>query len=280
MKANLKNALCIACISALFSTCSFAAPKVFTEKGETNMSAAFDGKKDTRWTSSTAIRSNMFITFDFGSEKTVGAMIFDLETSSGDFPNTFDVYAGESADTLEKVNAMSALSDKSAIVYFPKPITARMFKIQATSDKNPNWWSIHEAKFEEQPLENICAKVVTAKGTDSMALAFDDNVDSRWTTKEMMKNGMFVTIDLPAKRNTSKIIVNLGSSPNDFPNKFEIFTGDSADTATDKAEFDVARSANTITITFKEPVDAKAYKFVCLEGSPKYWWTFHEVSFE
>lgn len=280
MKANIKKFLCMACLPAIFSAASFAAPAVSTEKGATDMGAAFDGKNDTRWTSNTAIRSNMFIAFDFSSEKTVGAMVFDLGSSSGDFPDTFDIYAGESADTLKKVDSISSLSEKSAIVSFAKPVTAKVFKIQATSDKNPNWWSIHEAKFEERPLENIGAKAVTAKGSESMAAAFDNNTDSRWTTREMMKNGMFVTIDLPAKRSTSKIVANLGTSVNDFPSKFEIFTGDSAEAATNKAEFDAIKSGNTVTITFKNPIEAKAYKFVCVEGSPQYWWTFHEVVFE
>ena len=75
----------------------------FVGSNSPDMSAAFDGDRNSRWASGTAIRSGMTAIFEFSGPKKISKITADLNTSKGDFPDQYEVLAGNTADSAKSV---------------------------------------------------------------------------------------------------------------------------------------------------------------------------------
>ncbi len=119
--------------------------------GEKTFPLALDGNPDTRFTTGKTITPNDWIAFDFGYVKNVSEIIFDFKKSSNDFPDNFDVYAGNSAKTISLVKPQIEKSKGIVSLKFPKGFNARFIKLVSTQEKN-FYWSIHELNQTESGL--------------------------------------------------------------------------------------------------------------------------------
>lgn len=120
----------------------------FVGSNSPDMSAAFDGDRNSRWASGTAIRSGMTAIFEFSGPKKISKITADLNTSKGDFPDQYEVLAGNTADSAKSVEFTESRSGDTVTISIKNPVAAKFYKIVAKADKNPNWWSIHELSFE------------------------------------------------------------------------------------------------------------------------------------
>ncbi len=120
-----------------------AKTKYLAAWGERTFPMALDLNPDTRFTTNKTIGYNDWIAFDFGYVKNVSEIVFDFKKSSRDFPDNFDVFAGNSAETISTVTPQIEKGKGVISLKFPEGFNARYIKLVSTQEKN-FYWSIHE----------------------------------------------------------------------------------------------------------------------------------------
>jgi len=113
--------------------------------------------------------------------------------------------------------------------------------------------------------------------SDSLALAHDGNMATRWSSLGNMEPGYFVEIDLPRERQVTGLVLNTSPTPMDFPREFIVETA-----GADNEWVEVARGTKKTTlkgittVKFAKPYRCRKILVTLTKGMP-YWWSIYEL---
>ncbi len=108
-----------------------------------DFSSATDGNIYTRWSSNKSITNGMWLGVQLPEAKQITQLMFNIGTSTTDFPGYFKVQAGNDLSQTSDVPFTASRNGSVITVKFEKPIKASAVKIISTV-KSGKWWSIHE----------------------------------------------------------------------------------------------------------------------------------------
>lgn len=134
-----------------------------------------------------------------------------------------------------------------------------------------------DANFAMHRIVFRNAKPLATKNSAMAPFAIDGDLNSRWSTVEPQEGGAYFGLDLGAEYEISTVVLDAGTSLNDYPRAFEVRVADSADYAQSRPIAE-AQGANTIVRVSFEPVHARALwiTITAPEAAP---WSIHELSF-
>ncbi len=107
---------------------------------------AFDGKGNTRWSSSTPSRSGMWFVVDMGATYTVGKAILDTTSSANDTPNGCEAFISADGKTWSGPVGKVDGNTKN-VTEIPMSATGRFIRFVCTGDRDGLYWSIHELRL-------------------------------------------------------------------------------------------------------------------------------------
>jgi autotransporter-associated beta strand protein len=103
---------------------------------------AIDGDITTRWSTGAAQATGQWFQVDMGSAKTFFRIVLDAGTSSGDYPQDYQVNVSNDGVNWGSPVASGAGSAAVTTISFPSQ-TARYIRVTQTGTSG-GWWSIHE----------------------------------------------------------------------------------------------------------------------------------------
>lgn len=108
-------------------------------------------------------------------------------------------------------------------------------------------------------------------------LAIDGDPNSRWTTNEFMKPGMWFAIDLRMQSEIYGITLDCSGSNGDYPRKYDVYISDKPE---EKGELAVTGAGNgpVTKIEFNPPVKGRYIKIVQTGNKDDLYWSIHELT--
>jgi hypothetical protein len=127
-----------------------------------------------------------------------------------------------------------------------------------------------------QELRNWTATASAGSGANNM---FDGNVGTRWSTGRPMQQGDWIVIDMGSPQTFNAIILNSGSSTNDFPGRYEAFVSDDGLSWGDAVVTGEGRQHMTV-IRFPTEQSRRFVRIVLTEVNPQvsFHWSVAEAS--
>mgnify|MGYP005841172083 CR=1 FL=1 len=131
----------------------------------------------------------------------------------------------------------------------------------------------------EQAIEALEKDLLAASAShnpDDAQLAIDRDPMTRWTTGTAQSAGQWFEVDLGREKEIDRIILDAGTSTNDFPREYVVRISTSARRWGRPVASGIGASAR-IEIAFSP----KKGRYVRIEqtGTADFWWSIHEVSF-
>ncbi len=248
-----------------------------------------DTKAGTRWVSRDPIVAGMWIEFDMGGVRRVRDIELLIAGTPDDAPEKVTVLAGRSADAMAPVEVAYATDGHTAKIIFTPPVTARFVRIVAAggSLKPGKWWSVFEARInggvqgaqaaQGPAMDKSKIGVKVSHNARDVAQMTDINLQSRWTSREPITDGMWVLLDLGAVRPFSEVDFLIKGASEDTPEKIRVLAGASED-ALKPVNFAYASDGESAKIAFAPPVTARFVKVVAASAHPKgRWWSVFDL---
>lgn len=152
----------------------------------------------------------------------------------GLFPDSFEIFAGNAVGTLSSLGRISS-AEAQAGYELRIPTTARYIKFEfankALPDSSEYYAEIGEVTISNRaevnhPLTGI-QSFSTQVAPDVATRAIDGALGNRWrTTSTAGPKVDFITIDLGATKDVSKLSIFTNTNANYFPTNFDIYVGD------------------------------------------------------
>jgi hypothetical protein len=119
-----------------------------------------------------------------------------------------------------------------SFIYLDETTKARYIKIEQTGQAG-NYWSIHELyvysadlKKTKTPLDRTGWIASASKNNDGAQRTLDDDLSTRWDTEAVQESGEWFQVDMLQPQKFNKIHLDYTESPNDGPDKYEIYVSD------------------------------------------------------
>ncbi len=114
--------------------------------GADNISQAFDGRPETRWSSRAVQQPGMWFEIDLNQTRPVSGLTLNTAPSPQDYPRGYVVRISTNRQQWEEV-ARRDQNDRALDVSFnPRP--ARYLRIEQTGSSDRWWWSINEVRIK------------------------------------------------------------------------------------------------------------------------------------
>lgn len=126
---------------AALSRSGWTASASSTEAGGSAANAV-DASLTTRWSSGAAQASGQWFKVDMGSTRAFDEIAINANTSTGDYPGTFNVEVSNDNSTWTSIKSATG-STQNVIVHVPDQLTIRYVRVMLTGGKG-NWFSIHD----------------------------------------------------------------------------------------------------------------------------------------
>jgi HEAT repeat protein len=126
-----------------------SAYKVTASVNEGDAKEAIDGKMDSRWSTGTPQKPDMFFLIDQGAEYEVSKIVLDSTPSANEYPRGFKVFVSNDQNNWGAPVAEGKGSGAVTQIAFP-PMSGRYIKIVQTGSDEKASWSIHELKIESK----------------------------------------------------------------------------------------------------------------------------------
>ena len=123
-------------------------PNAFAQHPAAPIRDMADGNPGTRWTSGVDIARDQWISFDIIYKRKISEIEVELAGSPNDFPNTVEVYVGDSENSLKKTPAEVVRDGSKVIIRLSAAPMAKFVKIVSADQKSGAWWSAYEVKFK------------------------------------------------------------------------------------------------------------------------------------
>jgi hypothetical protein len=234
---------------------------------------AVDGNPATRWSTGTTQTGGEFFRVDMGRVNTIYQI--DLMTGGGDYPGTYKLELSvDGTNWGSPITSGTGLSKITTLTFSPQ--AARYVRITQTGTLSA-WWSINEFNIYGQPGQelNRAGWLFSASISSIFASnAGDGSASTRWTTGSSSAAGQWYQADMGAAKTFSEIILDQGTSTNDYPAGYEVVVSNDgmnwgAPVATGSGTAGVATF-----ITF--PQQTARYIRVRRTGAVGSYWSIHE----
>lgn len=132
-----------------------------------------------------------------------------------------------------------------------------------------------DARAAAEKVRRVFYTATASHKPDLAPLAFDNNIDTRWTSNAWQKPGMWFELDLSREADIRGIVLDASRSPEDFPRAYAVHVY-----ADPGAPGDAVAAGEgvdpVIEITF-EPVRGRYVRIVQTGESESRWWSIHEI---
>jgi O-glycosyl hydrolase len=241
-----------------------------------------DGDTGTRYTSGTGQYDGMWVQVDMGAQKTFNKVELDPGSSIDDYARSADVFVSSNGTDWTKVASISGAGNPTQVATFPTQ-TARYLKVVETGSAG-SWWSIAELNVYNDPTVDTALDrtgwTATASDespwpNDALGHMLDGDLGSRYTSGTGQYDGMWVQVDMTAQKTFSKVVLDSGSSIDDYARGADVFVSSDGSTWTKVASI-VADGQPIQTATF--PSQTARYLKVVETGSAGNWWSIAELN--
>ncbi len=193
---------------------------------------AIDSKPETRWDTGASQASGQWFIVDMKKVHKLDAIILDVAASAGDSPVSYKMYLSDDGQTWTSAVASGKGTRDVSFIYLDETTKARYIKIEQTGQAG-NYWSIHELyvynadlKKQEIPLDRTGWIASASKNNDGAQRTLDDDLSTRWDTEAVQESGEWFQVDMLQPQKFNKIHLDYTESPNDGPDKYEIYVSD------------------------------------------------------
>ena len=107
---------------------------------------AFDGKKETRWTTGTEQQRGQWFAVNLGRAAALTSIDLENEASPSDSPKAYKVFTSMDGQSWAGPVAQGEGQDRRTLIKFSNSPIARWIKIEQTGAKSGLFWSIHEMR--------------------------------------------------------------------------------------------------------------------------------------
>lgn len=146
---------------------------------------------------------------------------------------------------------------------------------QKHSDRKEPWTLEELEKLEPPSLPfNRSWKLSASHNGKELKAAFDHNMTTRYSTGKSMAPGMWVQVELPVKTKLSGVVLDAGSSTNDFPRGYTVQVSDDGKSWSKPIAQGQGKTA-LLEIKFP-PVEARFLR-ITQTGSHRLYWSIHEM---
>ncbi len=245
------------------------------QSGPDNLRQALDGSPYTRWSTFTPQRPGMWFRLDLGQLMTISHLRLDNSFSPKDYPRGYVVRLSTDGAHWTTVAENHANGGPLDVTFTPQ--LTRYIHIDQTGSDSFYWWSIHAIEIEADPAGGWTISAShnnVQSGADNLSFALDGNPQTRWSSREPQRPGMWFALDLGAVQTLSRLeLVNEGS-PQDYPRGYVVKL------STNGQNWEMVSSVKNndrpLVITF--PPRSARYVHVEQTGSDSfYWWSIHEI---
>jgi mono/diheme cytochrome c family protein len=160
----------------------------------------------------------------------------------------------------------------------PLVTTAEIKKLRADTAKRTTPWTIAELEaLSPQPVETKSTWVLTSSLNESeLSKGCDGDATSRWTTKKEQSPGDWVSVKLPAPELIQGIVLDSGTSRNDYPRAYKVEL--SKDGKTWDPPIIEGKGSSALTeIQFPSPVTTSYLRITQTGSAPGKYWSIHEL---
>ena len=169
---------------AALSRSGWTASASNTEPGG-NPANAIDASLTTRWSSGAAQASGQWFKVDFGGTKAFDEIAINANTSTGDYPGTFNVEVSNDNTNWTSVKSATGAA-QNVIVHVPDQLTERYVRIMLTGSKG-NWFSIHDFNVYVSD-EYSTRQTLTARFGAATAKSLIDGYHDTWIQASDLDN--------------------------------------------------------------------------------------------
>jgi len=241
-----------------------------------------DGDVSSRYTSGTGQYDGMWVEVDMGAQKTFNKVELDPGSSTDDYARSADVFVSSDGSSWNKVTSISGPGQPTQVATFATQ-TARYLKVVQTGSAG-NWWSIAELNVYDDP--NVDAPLprdgwsATASDespwpNDALGHILDGDLSSRYSSGTGQYDGMWIQVDMGQPQTFSKVVLDSGSSTDDYARGADVYVSPDGSGWTKVASI-VADGQPIQTATF--PTQTARYLKVVNTGSAGNWWSIAEFN--
>ena len=252
---------------------------------------AIDGKTDTRATSGKTDYVGMSVTIDAGGLQNIIGVKQDFGPWATHYPGAYKIEVAESLSGPWMTAYEGPGERGESRAEFPA-ILARYIRITATA-KNTTYredWSIAELKLGVDPgqtARRIPARperapeatppVAAARTLKDLALATDNNPDTRASSGAPNYEGMSITIDLGGEYELSRVVQLHGRWAEDYPAEYKVEVSRQANESRFREAWRGAGKAGRSVARF-EPVTTRYIRITALKNrDSSHLWSIAEV---
>jgi hypothetical protein len=217
-----------------------------------------------------------------GAEKTFNKVELDPGSSTDDYARSADVFVSSDGSSWKKVASIPGAGQPTQVATFPTQ-TARYIKVVETGSAG-NWWSIAEFNVYDDP--NVDAPLArdgwsaaasdeSPWPNDALGHMLDGDISSRYTSGTGQYDGMWVQVDMGGVKTFSKVVLDSGSSIDDYARGADVYLSSDGSGWTKVASL-VADGQPIQTATFA--TQTARYIKVVETGSAGNWWSIAEFN--
>jgi len=255
---------------------------------------AFDGSLNTRWTTKTPQTPNQVFTLNFGKTEQlveIQMVTTDGQQSTQDYPRRIRLELSENGQDWTTIaeNAEGGTSDTTRFQFDQQ--AAQYARFTQLGEDEKYWWSIHELRaytdqishpiFEPKNRLDRTKWKTNANANDTQsALAIDNDVNSRWTTKTKQSPGQSFILDMGAMEefNAIEIISRSGQlSELDYARGYVIQSSQDGTNWEDSIAEGNGDTSGITRIDF-EPRNARYIRITQTGSDSFYWWSIHDLN--
>lgn len=241
--------------------------------------SSIDGSISTRWSTGASQVSGQWFNVDLGATNTICEVTLDAGSSANDYPRGYQLNVSNDGVNWGTVAATGTGASSLTTIHLV-PITARYLRITLTAS-TANFWSIHELRVAGTPSVSVSRSgwIATASvaGTSSPVLnALDSNLSTRWSTGVAQVDGQWFQLDLGTLRSFRQIVLDAGSSTNDYPRGYQIYV--SSDGVNWGSFVAAGAGFSTISTIYVPPQSTRYLRIVQTGSTGGTWWSIHEVN--
>ncbi|MBC9823940.1 discoidin domain-containing protein [Terrabacter sp. MAHUQ-38] len=240
-----------------------------------------DGDTSSRYSSGDGQYDGMWIQVDMGQQQTLNKVELDPGSSTDDYARSADVYVSSDGTGWTKVASISGAGQPTQVATFATQ-TARYLKVVNTGSVG-NWWSMAELNvYYDADLDAPLARdgwTATASDespwpNDALGHLLDGDIGSRYSSGTSLYDGMWIQVDMGQPQTFSKVVLDSGSSTDDYARGADVYVSSDGSGWTKVASI-VADGQPTQAVTF--PTQTARYLKVVNTGSAGSWWSIAEL---
>jgi hypothetical protein len=114
--------------------------------GTDNLTQAFDGRPETRWSTMAVQTPGMWFELDLGRTQTISGFRFDNAASPNDYPRGYRVKISTDRAHWEEIAANPSNNTPLDVTFKPREV--RYIHVEQTGSSDLWWWSIHEIEIK------------------------------------------------------------------------------------------------------------------------------------